>query len=318
MASDSSVLVATWLAEGRVKFCSGSLVKGEPGHAPLRVLTNHHCFANVSEDGESSADLLPDSCTRTKVYLGFTAKDSASAKMVGCRPGSLRTNFDGDLAVFTLSEELPATYRPFTIWDGDVAPVGRKAMIIHYPDVPEKMAIPRGERVKLPTAAVTKANCEVLGTFTKSEWSLERSLPFSLRHTCDLIHGSSGSALIDVETGKILGVNWGGIKIRYANEIRTTNVATQANYVQAFLNDDSVRLTQIAANPSSGLATAGEGSAERSDKRSASGLKDAVCGVLGSGSPGQPLLMLILMLAIPLFFSVRKGAPATTGSRQTK
>ena len=76
----------------------------------------------------------------------------------------------------------------------------------------------QGSVVKLTLTQTSPLDdCKVIGPFDVSEWDLDRTLPFSLRHTCDLIHGSSGSGLIDAKTGKVLGVNWGGIKIAIEN-----------------------------------------------------------------------------------------------------
>ena len=65
-------------------------------------------------------------------------------------------------------------------------------------------------------------------------------LGFSIRHTCDQIDGSSGSALISREGGLLLGVNWGGIEMVEPGSDAPTkiNVATSMNNVRVFLSGD--------------------------------------------------------------------------------
>src|SRR5690606_36021161 len=101
---------------------------------------------------------------------------------------------------------------------------------------------------KLPAASITDNDCRTLGGFAVDEWNLDRTLPFSIKHTCDLLHGSSGSALVDIETEKILGVNWGGIKIQYGDKSETVNAATAAPYVIAFLTNKLEVLDRPDAN----------------------------------------------------------------------
>ena len=69
--SASSVLVTTTLNDGKVKFCSGTLIPPAANETLLRVLTNHHCFAESESDDKSKQALLKESCVRTKIYLDF-------------------------------------------------------------------------------------------------------------------------------------------------------------------------------------------------------------------------------------------------------
>ena len=64
---------------------------------------------------------------------------------------------------------------PLSLWPQDELPVDRSALIVHYPDIPDNMAVPPGETIKLPTVAATVANCKITGLFDKSEWKLENN-----------------------------------------------------------------------------------------------------------------------------------------------
>ena len=202
-----------------------------------RVLSNHHCFAKTDADDQSTPELVPEACVQTKAYFGFLPGQTRSAVVSGCLPGSLRTNFEGDIAVFTLTVNPPIKHQPLALYGAADHGAGRRALIVHYPDVTAFLELPTDGGTRLPTAAATVDDCQVVGEFDVGEWTLDRTLPYSIRHTCDLIHGSSGSALIDVETGTILGVNWVGIKVNYDDTVRTDNVATKASYVNAFLSN---------------------------------------------------------------------------------
>lgn len=310
LAVNAAVLVATKVGDQRVKFCSGTLIAGETDADPWRVLTNHHCFSEVDAKGKSTSVLLSDACTSTTVYFGFTTQSADAAFATSCRRGSLRTNFEGDLAVFELQKQPPDPFRPLELWQrGDEAAVGRTALVIHYPDIEERKAAPAGERMRLPTAAVTVDDCKVEGPFSVEEWDLDRSLAFSVKHTCDLIHGSSGSGLIDAETGEILGVNWGGIRISYPDGIRTNNTATRISFVRAFL--DNKVAEEIAASESQqemsrdSLSAVGASSSQRASADGGSSRKG--CGTISADlndvSGGSHLAIIcgwLLGLAVPI------------------
>ena len=119
---NAAVLVATRLADKRVKFCSGTLVLPEVGKGGLRVLTNHHCFAQPGADGKATRDLLLEACSFTTVYFGYLAGQAKDAVPITCEAGTLRTNFEGDLAVFTLAQNPPDKYQPLALWEGEEAP----------------------------------------------------------------------------------------------------------------------------------------------------------------------------------------------------
>lgn len=307
---NAAVLVATKLADKRVKFCSGTLVAPEAGQQTLRVLTNHHCFAVPGADGKATKALLVEACSFTTIYFGFLPGQAREAESVGCQAGSLRTNFEGDLAVFTLAHNPPDKYQPLALWSGEDAPVGRAAAIVHYPDVETQAETPPEGGPKLPTAAITVTDCRIQGAFATSEWDLDRTLPYSLRHSCDLIHGSSGSGLIDVLTGTVIGVNWGGIKITYDDGQRVDNVATKASFAQAFLDgreDEVVRQTQAGVGQSGNLGSAGKNSddGEKKSESFGSSVAKKACGTLsasaaevGSRLPGYVLLLLPLMVSL--------------------
>ena len=288
--SASSVLVTTILADSKVKFCSGTLVPPAPNEQLLRVLTNHHCFAESDQDAKARSTLLKEACVKTRIYLEFYKGSTKKSLSFECARGSLRTNFDMDLAVFTVKEPLPPKYRPLSIFQGTIAELkGRPAMIVHYPDIARERDFPGEGGPPLPVAAYTHNDCRIGGAFAAEEAKLDRTLPFGIKHSCDLIHGSSGSALLDPQSGTVLGVNWGGIQINAGGGLDVNNVATAAPFVRAFLDHktgdnlltkDATGGLGAASVPASGVTPQGQnpGTSERSGKDASA--KKSSCGVV--------------------------------------
>jgi hypothetical protein len=295
---NSTAVIATKLKTQKIKFCSGTLISPAAKGENYRILTNHHCFAMPGKDGHASETLYPESCEETEVFLGFDGNLEPFKTI--CQSGSLTSNFLGDLAVFVLENNPLGQYRPLELFPGDGVPKDRKAFIVHYPDLPEHYQRPKGENFALPTAAVTENDCMTLGPFAVSEWDLDRTLPFSLRHTCDLVHGSSGSALIDAKTMKILGVNWGGIKITRAAGTVTDNVATNASFVRSFLAGESDLAVNNAARDRSQYMAKTESSDKKQQPKNQP--MQIACGTLRDGAnthQPQSSLLFVFLLMIP-------------------
>lgn len=305
---NAAVLLATTLAEGGRKLCSGTLIAPANGENNLRVLTNHHCFASVDQGGEVASQVIAEACTGTVVYLGFVDSNAKNAKKVQCAAKSLRTDVTGDLAVFSIEGDVPSEFGPLSFWSKDSVPVDRDALIVHFPDVAQNYTSVGNPPQRLPVAAATSENCKTAGDFPRSEWKLDKTLPYSLQHTCDLEHGSSGSALVDRETLAILAVNWGGIKINYNSNSRLTNVATKVDYVQAFLNGDTTQIRQYRLQQDADAVAANKTNDEKSAQKSRLSDKlKAGCGVITAGTPGPKHLpqaaVLSIIFSLPLFYA---------------
>lgn len=298
---NASVLIATQTADKKIKFCSGTLIAGT-GSNNHRILTNHHCFAKQDSEAKAINDLLPEACSNTRVYFGYYAGLTGETSTSGCLADSIQSNFNGDLAVFTLSENPPLPYLPLQLWDGETVPEGRKAYIVHYPDVAENLESTNPGAARLPVAAVTTQDCKVSGLFDPAEWDLDRTLPYSLRHTCDLIHGSSGSALVDAQTSTLIGVNWGGIKIAYASGTRVDNVATRIDFVKAFLENRVESFEMVLPSrqaTGSDNAVAGTTPNAQSDQAQSSGKKrKSICGVVNAQKANSSWLLTMFLIAI--------------------
>lgn len=309
----ASALIVTKISPTEVKFCSGTLIPSEQPGEFGRILTNHHCFAQEDAQGLATAVLLPQACVATKVYFGFIAGSTDSASISNCQVGTLRTSFDGDLAVFKLGMAIPSAFKPLQVAPADFKPDGRDAVVVHYPAIDEHMVVPPGGGPKVPTAALTLGNCRVVSGFPIGQWELDRSLPFGLKHTCDIIHGSSGSGLVDRQTNQLLGVDWGGLKIDGGGGQETINVATRASFVQAFL---TYKTEQAEASAASTLAQ------QEQDKSTSVSLGDRTqqvlssasksCGVVAApGSGHGASLPVVLLLALPLLVL---GGPKRLGA----
>jgi hypothetical protein len=272
--TSSAVLITTTLTDGKLKFCSGTLVAPAAGEKYLRILTNHHCFAATDKGGKATDEILGESCLKTKVFFDYVKGKTVGGLTADCAPGSLRTSFEMDLAVFSLNTNLPAKYRPLSIYGGDLSSLtGKPALVIHYPDLELSRESPGKGFPGLPVAAYTNNDCRILGTFSTQEAVLDRTLPFGLRHTCDLIQGSSGSALFDPTSGTIYGVNWGGIQINQTSGISTDNVATSAPFVKQFLAQKMgenlvYKAESLAGQPGVGRAGAGADAVEKKSEDS--------------------------------------------------
>lgn len=300
----STVLISTELIhEGKRKFCSGVLIGPEEGDGEdeLRVLSNFHCFAQTNEEGDVNREFLPEACANTRVYFGFDQDSADSVQTVKCAEGTLIGDFTGDLSVFKLAESVPKGFKALEIWTEPEIPNNRKAAIIHHPDIKDRFTPISETNETLPAASITKDNCNTRGDFATDEWHLDHTLPYSVKHTCDLVHGSSGSPLIDYESGKILGVNWGGIEIKYKDEKKKINAATKGFYINAFL---SGKLAPIKER-SDRLAR--DAALKRDQKHRANGgkigveINDALCGAIDSQSKADFRgLWLILILLAPV------------------
>ncbi len=302
----AAVLIATHLDEGKVKFCSGTLIAPEMASSMPRILTNHHCFAITDSKGLATESLLPESCVKTTIYFGVgTVAPGGELLKNSCAKGTLRTHFGADLAVFNLTSAAPEGFSPLDIARKSPAN-GQRGVVVHYPDVESNLTRLAGERVSLPSASYTDKDCKIIGPFANAEFKLDRSLAFSLKHTCDLLHGSSGSAIVNADTLELVAVNWGGIKIRYGEKVETVNAATDVMFVRAFLAEQFEKLVA----PRGAESTANDGRVleatdhSKSEKpKSRTGLGNLNCGTLTSNatsSHASNLLVGLLIFLLPV------------------
>lgn len=294
-AINSTALIVTETDTGSKKYCSGVLVQGANTQ---KILTNHHCFAVPGQNGLATENLIPTACRETTVYFNMIEGVQDSATSAECIEGSLITDFAADLATFSISGTLPENAKPIPLMtDSDVA--GRAAFIIHYPVESSKLVYVNKFGGSFPLATITYEDCKVIGKFPQDEWKQIPVLSVSHRHTCDLIQGSSGSPLIDLETNRLLGVNWGGIKVQSGGDLRVDNAATSAAYATQFLQHQGAPNT-MASNLQS-LVT-------QSKQETSKEVKKPVCGSIGilkeSGFP--TVLALLLPFIVPLYIRKTK------------
>ena len=217
----------------KYRHCFGSLLPAAEGETRPRIITNRHCFA------ATHAPLPAKACARTSVYFNFSQPD---APLLGrrCALGSLRAHAGSDLAIFTLRRPLPPSQRPFVLWQGAV-PAAREAFLLHYPHIIHDFASPArsvhlltGTSHYFPITAVSADGCIVKGRPKRGLWRL---VPFGMAHSCDMTKGSSGAALIDFQTGKLLGVSWGGLKLQVGKITKKINFAVSADFLRKFIDN---------------------------------------------------------------------------------
>ena len=263
--ADSSVLVVTAMAgenAGEIKTCSGSLIEVE---GEFKILSNHHCFAKseIRENTDSSTskvsleELLPEACVQTRIYFNFPRSASKETLVFKCRPGSLRVDYLLDLAIFSLDGS-PVGFKPIEIWTGGNLPLNRKMFVIHYPRTSgqNKAKLPDVEALA-PVKMITINDCFFKGGFAMDLWQMDQSIPYWIKHTCDMQPGSSGSSLLDLETGKIVAVNRGSINLSRStgsggittHNQSEYNVGSFAKFVEKFIAGEEIpeatELTEI-------------------------------------------------------------------------
>lgn len=221
------------VVDNKYLHCFGSLLPAAREGSNPRIITNRHCFTKSRQELPTSA------CARTTVYFNFSQPDT---ELLGrkCQRGSLRVHVGADLAIFTLHRKLPPQHRPFVLWEGKVPPQ-REAFLLHYPHVIHNFASPArsvehlpGTRSYFPITAVSADGCVIKGRPERGLWRL---IPFGMAHSCDMTKGSSGAALVDFETGKLLGVSWGGLKLQVADITRKINFAVSADFLRKFITN---------------------------------------------------------------------------------
>ncbi len=223
------------------KHCFGSLLPAAKGEQQPRVVTNRHCFASAR------ARLPATACAHTSAYFNFSQPETP---LLGrrCARGSMRAHAGADLAIFKLQRKLPPSQQPLALWRGTIPPQ-REAFLLHYPHVIHNLAAPArsvqqlpGTTHYFPITAVSADGCVVQGRPKKGLWRL---VPFGMTHSCDMTRGSSGAALLDFTTGKLLGVSWGGLKLQIGNITQKINFAISADFLRKFIDNEPLHDDEI-------------------------------------------------------------------------
>ena len=272
------------------------------------LLSNHHCFAKKDDEGKISTNLVEDYCQNINVIFGAYKESIESKEVLGCKKDTFSSDIDMDLAVFELNKNPSPKFTPIEFSSKNMSESVVEAVVIHYPKVDandpaleEKTFIDAELGVRAPYVQYTIENCSTQGKFPKSRWKLDKSLGFSIRHTCDQIDGSSGSALISKDDGLLLGVNWGGIELvpPGKDENTKTNVATSIENVEIFLSGDY-------QEHKDGIFKTGDEAfnATKTSAKQGGGAIINGCGVVGS-SPSTNFVIFMLPLMI-IGFRTRK------------
>ncbi len=215
-------------------FCTGFAIKPKKeGQNPL-IVANYHCF---SQHSATNADFAPWACTQTKIYFGAKSDDANSLFAVGCKTGSLRGNAAADIAVFEAATALPEDIDLFELEDMPYSE-SRAALLIHHPFTVDNMVSLPSESQKVPGSVINKVDCNTSLPVRSQATRPETGFKFDIAHTCDIVEGSSGAPLIDLKSGKVIAVNWGGIQWGEGDDSVYENRAVDAAWVKAYLNDE--------------------------------------------------------------------------------
>ena len=245
----STVVVATAVDEKKWKFCSGTLVPAAQDGENYRILTNHHCFADVHDSDDKMKmpeSLLKTHCEKTYVFFGMVKSQVSHREMGHCLQGSFRNDYEADLAIFSLEKNPSEKFQPASFLTYDEVPANIASRVVHFPaklsQLKGSFVFDESIGVNLPLAHLSEVDCQTQGIFDISEWDFDLALSYGFKHTCDQQKGSSGSSIWDAESNKIIGINWGGISIKYGNTGRTEifNVATNALYALKFLGGTEI------------------------------------------------------------------------------
>jgi hypothetical protein len=291
---DAFVLIATLTKNNTVKKCSGTIIKH---NNIFKVLTNHHCFAKSKDGATASLTLEENACVKTTVFANLNPNHKEHL-VYSCRKDSLKTNKAADIAVFTLDAPEDSELQYLELSDADVQVKDQEAYVVHYPDIRENQIKLPNTPYLVPLMAITDEECQVQDRFPENEWTLDESLQYAVKHTCDIVDGSSGSALVMKETNKLIGLNWGGIIIQYKDRSLKTNTATHVSFVHMFLNGELSNQMS-----SRGMADASTDISAKKKSQSKSEKKPNFCGTLGSKGVNQLFLasLLLLPLLAPTF-----------------
>lgn len=244
----SSPLIMVKLKDGDRKgarFCSGVLIAGKGG--VQRVLTTQSCFRQTI--AKETPDIISDACANTVVY--FDKHGASKGEIVpklerGCKSGSLRTSFAGDIAVFTLSEGLPSDYKVTEIWQKNEFAANRKAFSIYY----------KGKLVKIEGGFNGKAPIKSMSLSCRIErrvppsihqapemQQIAHKLPYAVAHNCIPTKGL-GAGLIDMKTGKLLALHHNFLKVilEGATTEHRLTIATHALHLRQFLDGEKIAL----------------------------------------------------------------------------
>ncbi|MCY4444164.1 MAG: trypsin-like peptidase domain-containing protein [Proteobacteria bacterium] len=289
----------------------------------LKILTNHHCFAIQDEDSGLAKDKLEDNvCAKTDIYINAVQGSENEIYKGHCVVGNkeenekdfLETNYYADIAFFWAKAAdgniFPNSIEPIAIEQGAVA--GQEAYIVHYPLGTDYVhTIPELGGLRLPAAIITENSCSIIGDFNENQWEENPVLAVSYKHTCDLTKGSSGSPLLAKGTHKLLGLNWGGVKMTTKdNQVDLSNAAVKSSYVAKFLNDQvnfDQQVKQLISRHQSASATAARGTGEGGATNISQGNQDADsqgCAALaatGSDSSSSLQVLFFLLLLLPFF-----------------
>lgn len=238
----ASVLITTLMDSGLSSFCSGFVVKLSDDSAT--VITNYHCLASYDSDQSfrvPTHHAVPQqACSQTLV--NFTP-DRVSQS--GCKAGTIRYDSSADLAAFEVTPPkngFPDYVKPIAI--ARYRPrASEPAYMIHFPHDPRVLSTTDLLDDPLPKARITKIGCKTIASPHPLRWHpFDDLIPFSIEHTCFLLKGSSGSALISSHTHKVIGVNWGSLyEDRGAGGIwHTSNAATSHECLSLFLQEAAV------------------------------------------------------------------------------
>ena len=248
----ASVLIETKLKNKQRKLCSGVLgvIDNVAIYSSPVIITNYHCFLSISSTQKNPilGNIIAEACHNTYVYFGVYKNNIDNIMQLTCDPKTFRFSKEGDIALFQTKEPIPDQFKPIKITQSQnlLDYTNKPIIIVHYSLANPQSMIETKNFGYLPYASLTSHNCQTSQLFPKQLWYAYLPIQHSVEHTCDILEGSSGAGLININSKELIGINWGGIEIQVSNNVQAINGATRSDFILALLTNqiDAIKIKE--------------------------------------------------------------------------
>lgn len=297
----ASVLIETKLKNKQRKLCSGVLgiIDNISMYSTPVIITNYHCFLSIPSTQKDPIldNIIEEACYNTHVYFGIYKNNTDNITQLTCDPKTFIYSKEGDIALFQTKEPIPDQFKPIKITQSQnlLDYTNKPIIIVHYSLANTQSMIATKNFGYLPYASLTFHNCQTLQLFPKRFWYAYLPIQHSVEHTCDIIEGSSGAGLINVNSKELIGINWGGIEIQVSNNLQNINGATRSDFILALLNNqiDAIKIKESEYY---------DNQSQNNQKTKNKLTKCAICCITTNINNPYHLVMSIILFIIPIMY----------------